>query len=690
MSRRLDAVFRSFSVRIFGIFGALVLSINLLMLLGGAWTQYRDQSEEVSRLALTVTETLAFSVRRVSVAGKYHTRLLVEDLAREQQAIHYIAVQETSGLIFAHSDPAQNGLYDTSEQATAALTVAQGKEHLVQDYYLDGAHLREVDVPFVSGYGDQVLGVVRVGIALDELDRKLADHLRIYFLLGTLLAAFSVALIVAASHYFGAPMQRMAQTLQGILAHAPLAILVQDSHKGLRHVNPRFRDLYREVDAGPEALMRELEGLPLADAAAERVEVSLRVSGHERSFIATRFPVEYAADGSLLSIGTMLLDVTAARDVEEQLRQSQKIEAMGQLAGGIAHDFNNLLTGIIGFADMAIAEEPSEAVQEHLQTIRRTGERASELTRQILAFSRKQIIDRRPLDLSQVVLGMQRLLVRVISESFSVQTRLSKGVVVLADQSQVEQVLLNLVTNAQDAMRGSGNIVLYTGVEPLPHLQDGPRFGVLRVTDTGEGIPSAVLPHIFEPFFTTKVVGKGTGLGLSTVYGIVKQHAGEILVDSSPEVTSFSVYLPLANAGPAEAREASEDQAEPVARPPRGELVLLVEDEPLVRRLLLRILQGAGYRVVVAEHGLDAVEVFKARHEEIDVVLMDVMMPQLNGKEAWARMRGISASAKVIFMSGYTADIIHEHGDRDTTFAFLSKPVTRDALLSKLQQVLRG
>jgi signal transduction histidine kinase len=385
-------------------------------------------------------------------------------------------------------------------------------------------------------------------------------------------------------------------------------------------------------------------------------------------------------------------------DLEEQrsaqMRQSQKMEAIGQLAGGIAHDFNNLLTAIIGFATLARMETDSEKPSaKFLDEVLVASERATHLTKGLLSFSRKQAIDLQPVDLNATVAHIEKLLRRLISEEIELVLACAPGVLpVVADPGQLDQIILNLATNARDAMEQRGVLTIETG-----QVEVGPRqiagfaglapgsYARLVISDTGKGMDSSTAAHIFEPFFTTKEVGKGTGLGLSIVYGIVKQHGGFLEVDSSPGMgSSFLIYFPLLAT---EARPAPQPQ--PGCPSAAGNAtVLVVEDAPEVRRLTREVLESQGYRVIEAVDGEDALAQFRAHLGEISLVVMDVVMPKLDGKETFAEMDRLRPGTKVLFTSGYTPDDVNRKGIRFDRDNFLAKPCSPQDLLRMVGELL--
>jgi two-component system, cell cycle sensor histidine kinase and response regulator CckA len=388
-------------------------------------------------------------------------------------------------------------------------------------------------------------------------------------------------------------------------------------------------------------------------------------------------------------------DTTERRALESQLRQSQKLESIGQLAGGIAHDFNNLLTVISGYSEISLNRtEAGSDLRRYIEEIIRASDRATSLTQQLLAFSRRQVLQPRVIDLSSVVADISTMLSRLIGESISLVTVLDPAVgMVLADPGQIQQVLMNLAVNARDAMPNGGKLTIETTNVVLEESYTRNHVGVsagpyvmLAVSDTGTGIAAETLDHIFEPFFTTKEKGKGTGLGLAMVYGIVKQSGGHIWVYSEiNHGTTFKIYLPLVvseeiNATP---------QAPPLPSRSMGtETILLVEDEPAVQTLLLQVLQGEGYSVLTASDGQEALDLCRSYKDPIHLVITDVIMPGITGPQLVEQMSATCAGVKVLFMSGYTDNAVVHYGVLASGFAFLQKPFTPEAVATKVREIL--
>jgi PAS domain S-box-containing protein len=397
--------------------------------------------------------------------------------------------------------------------------------------------------------------------------------------------------------------------------------------------------------------------------------------------------------GQVVNFVAVKRDITQELRLAEQLRQAQKMEAIGQLAGGVAHDFNNLLQGIMGYTQIALDHlEKTDKIHHDLEQVLKAGERATVLVRQLLSFSRRQNIQRRGLDLNQVIGDLMKMLRRVIGEHIDLQFSPAQGVkTVFADPGQIEQILMNLCVNARDAMIKGGRLAIATRNAVLDkefcanNLWASPgEFAVLRVSDNGCGMAGEVREHIFEPFFTTKDTGKGTGLGLATVYGIVKQHNGLIDVASAPgHGARFDIYLP-ANGQTAE----NEDRFE--TTPARGgnETILLAEDDEIVRNLAVRILRGGGYRVLTAQDGEAALLQFARHKEAIDLVILDVVMPRLSGRAAHERIVALRPGVPVLFSSGYSMQLLESGIAPADGARLIQKPYEPDDLLRTVRETL--
>jgi len=380
--------------------------------------------------------------------------------------------------------------------------------------------------------------------------------------------------------------------------------------------------------------------------------------------------------------------------LEEQFRQAQKMEAVGRLAGGVAHDFNNLLTVITGYSDMLLAGcDLKDSQRTALQEIRRSAERGGGLTHQLLAFSRRQPLEARTIRINDLILQTEKMLRRLIGEDVELVTIAAAAQdAVEADAGRLEQVIMNLVVNARDAMPNGGKLTIETGTTRLDEAFSARQLGVrpgqyviISVTDTGTGMDDKTQSHLFEPFFTTKNPGRGTGLGLATAYGIIRQSGGAISIMSElGRGTTARIYLRLAEAKPQAVPEKT-----PAREPLRGaETILLVEDEARVRKLILDVLSGRGYKVIEATRGREALKLAKAHEGKIDLALVDVVMPEMSGPDLIRQLTRQRPQMRVLYISGYTEEAMVHHGIPDSGIAFLQKPFLPDALARKVREVL--
>jgi signal transduction histidine kinase len=400
------------------------------------------------------------------------------------------------------------------------------------------------------------------------------------------------------------------------------------------------------------------------------------------------------ADGAIYGRLWSYRDVSDYKQLEEQLMQAQKMEAVGRLAGGTAHDFNNLLVPIISYAELGMmSAAPDSKLYSYMDHIVEATERAAAITQQILAFSRKQVLEVKVLDLNQIISAFQKMIQRLIGEDIEIAIFLSPNLsLVRADKGQLEQVLMNLAINARDAMPAGGKLTLETVnvyldenySQARPTSEPG-HYVMMAISDTGFGMDDDTRQHIFEPFFTTKEMGKGTGLGLSTVFGIVKQHQGNIYVYSEPgQGTTFRIYLPQAGAGVVTAVDEP-----PIPTSTHGtETILVVEDEDMVREVVQETLEAHGYKVFQANNPLDGLQLALDHAGAIDLLVTDVIMPDMNGRQLYQEITRTSPHLKVLYISGYTDNVIVHHGILEEGIHFLQKPFNVRDLTQKVRQAL--
>jgi PAS domain S-box-containing protein len=490
------------------------------------------------------------------------------------------------------------------------------------------------------------------------------------------------------------------------------AVIVTDACGRVNFLNPAAQELtgWRSADADGRPLeevfhilheqTREVVASPVSQVLREGRVVGLEnhtllVSrdGTERLIEDSAAPIRDERKGLAGSV-LVFHDVTGRRRLEEQFRQSQKMEAVGRLAGGVAHDFNNLLTVITGFADVVLGRLPAgDSARELVGEIVNAGQRASGLVRQLLAFSRKSVVAPRVLDLNTVVLEMEKMLRRLIGENIELVTRPQPGLgLIKADHGQLEQVIVNLAVNARDAMPQGGRLTVETQDVELDEAHarahEGARPGrhvLLAVSDTGHGMTAEVMARLFEPFFTTKGPGKGTGLGLATVYGIVRQGGGHVEVYSGVGLGStFKLYFPRAE----EQSPAPGPDPGPPAAPRGSETVLLAEDDTAVRALARQVLRSSGYSVLEADDGAEALRLAGEHLRPIHLLVSDLVMPGVGGRDLARRLAVLHPETKVLFMSGYTDDAVVRHGVLEAEVAFLPKPFAPSTLAQKVREVL--
>jgi two-component system cell cycle sensor histidine kinase/response regulator CckA len=707
-----------------------IIAVGLLAVLLAAWLVHRTLVSPIRRLssALRATNRQGAPATPVPVAGPAELTALGEDvnalisavdreLLERRRAEESARASERSYRLLFERNPNPMWVYDSGTLRFLAVNDAA-----VHNYGYSREEFLAMTIEDIRPQEDlpQLHAIVRPDQSVEARGLSTAGIWRHRRKDGTLLEAD----ITSHTHVFA-----------GRPARVVLAVDVTarvEAERALRRSEARYRDLFENagdliamVDVESrltmvnEAFVRtlgytrdELIGRPLRElvppewherleAARDRkIDDDVEGTTYEHELVAKdghRIQVEVASrvievDGQPVGVEAICRDITERRQLEEQLRQAQRLEAIGRLAGGIAHDFNNLLTVISGYAD-ALLEEGDPASRRELKEIAAAAERATILTRQLLAFSRRQVLQPRVLDLNEVVDGIMPMLTRLIGEDIDLVTALDPGLEhVLADPNQIEQVLLNLVLNARDAMPQGGKLTIATTNTELdesyvaehPEARLG-RHATLSVSDNGVGMDAGTVARVFEPFFTTKPVGTGTGLGLSTVYGIVKQSGGNTWIYSEPgRGSTFKVYLPAANEPLA---TVGRDRPE-IATPTGSETILIVEDEDAVRTLAADMLRARGYTVHATGSAEEALRLAADGDEPIDLLLTDLVMPEMNGRDLAAKILETIPDVRVLFMSGYADEAVTRNGALEAGAAYLEKPFSGRDLARMVRDAL--
>ncbi len=789
-------------------FGAVVAVLMMAVLfLGRTYSEQLNERNDET-LEATTLKMLSAAVTKVGDSGKFHERLLVEEMAATNAAIAYVLVSDASGRIRSHSDSSRNGTQLRGSQLETVSRALAVPSPIFESRESSHGRVRQIAAAYSGGFNDETPGVIILGLsrsAIESQRRSAQWLLGAVVLILTLLAGTAVLVI---SRLYGRSIRRMADQLDGLLQHTPLLIRIDGSegevvassdayfqalekdpglsdamHLGdgsvardwessdgsryslttfsmasggpdraqictvgldiskqskaeeaLRDNEERLRTTLDSIGDGviaTDALMRvermnplaeELTQWSLADAVGKSVQDvfhTAMVSTEDLDSQAAKEKLLKRRDGSEIRIeysSSVMLDraenrigdVIVFRDVtrrhrdELRLRQAEKEESIGQLAGGVAHDFNNMLTGILGASQLVERELATdhgkrnyEFLSEYIEIIETTATRAAKLTEQLLAFSRRGTATSVAVNVHDLVAETVDLLRTSIDKRIRIETKLEAPKSVIAgDPTQIQMALLNLGVNARDAMTEGGTLTISTSSVHLDASACEARNVQLRAgeyiqiefRDTGCGMNQEVLNRIFEPYFTTKGVGKGTGLGLASVHGAVRRTKGAITVESSiGKGTTFRILLPLANAVVAVlGKEISGRIASGESRS-----ILVAEDEYAVRLTAVRILESLGYKVLEAANGREAVELVAASADTIDLVLTDMLMPEMNGREAFYEIRRIAPEMPVVAVSGYTRDVDIEQLERDGLAGFVHKPYMHDNLSAAIESALR-
>ena len=692
-----------------------MLVIMLIVSCVSGFLFLRQQRQQEDQLAKTIGAILSESISRISFSGKYHSRLLLEELQKKLPELSYISVENQDGLIIASTDPQQNDTTVDGKSIIENRKTISEKAVSLAEKHIDGVAVKEVLLPFTSGLESAPGGTIRIGIKVDETRNRQRLTLFIHIFLVIVLTIVAVWIMEALNRHFTSRLMERDQALLEKSEELNRFFTLSLDLLCIANTSGQFLRLNLAWEKALGYPLEELMQYNFLDLihpddleATHKALASLRQQ-HEILSFENRYRCK---DGSFRWIewrsrpqGELIY--AAARDTTErkraeaerqnlmeQLAQAQKIESVGRLAGGVAHDFNNMLGVILGHCELAMAKIGKEhPVYASIGEIRKAADRSAGLTRQLLAFARKQTVSPKALDLNETVEGMLTMLHRLIGEDIDLVWKPGKKLgMVKMDPGQIDQVLANLCVNARDAIGDTGKIIIETAGVALddtfctlhPEITPG-EYVLLTIQDSGCGMDQTVLANIFEPFFTTKGVGKGTGLGLATVYGIIRQNNGSIQVYSEPgHGTIFMIYLPKHR------RDKLSNDDEYTEPPVSGghETILLVEDEPMILEMTTQILDNLGYTVISVPGPNEAIMFCSRTEERIGLLITDVIMPEMNGRDLARALSSHFPGMKCLFMSGYTADVIAHHGVLDDGVEFIQKPFTTAEFAARVRRVL--
>jgi PAS domain S-box-containing protein len=651
------------------------------------------------RELLTETKAMTFDVTTVDTLAKGLERLKVGDI---DVVLLDLGLPECVGLdtvrrLYARAThvPVLIVLSIVADEELAVQAVQLGaQDYLIKGLVDAGVLVRSVRYAIERARAEEALKQARAELEhrVEERTRELAQ------------AVETLRAEIAERKQVEEALRANQRLVQGIIDNSTAVIYVKDPDGRYLLVNRRFEELFHmskeSVRGKSDAELFPKERTDLhrdhdrrvleANRALEWEEVVTQDDGLTHTYISLKFPLHDEQGRAFATCG-ISTDITERKKLEGQLLQSQKLESIGRLAGGVAHDFNNLLTAILGYAEIVMLRADS-SLAHNVEQIKLAADRAARLTRQLLIFARRGVIEPTVLDLNELVLHLSHLLRRLIGEDVELEVTPSLGLwAVRADAGQIEQVLVNLAVNARDAMPEGGRLIIATGNVDVdeararePGMAPAGQYARLIVTDTGTGMTEDTKAHLFEPFFTTKERGKGTGLGLATCHGIVQQSGGYIFCSSEVgKGTTFTIYFPRYHG-----RAAAAERTEEAPVPGGAETVLVVEDEPSVRALAVGALGERGYRVLEAGNGVEALRVAERHGTRIDLLVTDLVMPRMGGKDLAEQLRATQPDLRVLYTSGYTEDERIRLGEASDQAKFLQKPFTGTTLARRVRDAL--
>ena len=675
-------------------FGAIIFSAILMIALITSYHFFDISQKSQHKFASIIANIIELSVKRISFSGKYHSRLFLEQIKKDNPQISYIIITDKSGKILAHSNPELNDKYISKLDSSLKIKTFKHKKFTSRDIIFENQYIKELDIPLDYSLSENKVTTLIIGLSQEKEKQDYFRTMLIILISIITISLLALFFIKKVSNKLASPVQDMAERLRVILSSAPILIYIKKK-------DGDFSEINHYPTPEKEKLMKAIESkLPNIDVAGDsRTESTSNVIILEQNkkiikYLVKTFPITKYSGDTTTHYCRFAMDITQEEVLRDQLIQSQKMESIGKMAGGIAHDFNNILTYISGYASIIFnSKELPQHLKSDMENIIKGAQKATSLTKKITTFSRGQVLSIENMDLNQLINEMYSLLSRPLRSNIKLELHLEEKqpLIVDIDSAHIELVVINLVNNAVDSIPNEGSISISTSSVSIESnktqlLLPTGDYVQLTIADTGLGMPAEVLKKIFDPFFTTKDIGKGTGLGLATSYTTIEQHNGMINVFSKENSgTTFNIFLPRIKGG-ITSKKAINKQNKSFKQQGAGKIILVVEDDELVRSFVKEILTTNGYNVIEAENGQQAIELQEANN--IDLVLSDIMMPVMDGWTAYEKISKNNPELKFIFMSGYTAEILKKEAKDHIKYLFIQKPIDSTKLLQKLKEEL--